>query len=267
MKLFLRTLPPQWKDTYVRLTKRCLRAITRAMSRPKLSFPDTRPLVVGSFGDALSLASASPTSLASQCDIAEIRLDLFQAEFSEKGSDLWRHILPFPTLFTARRHSDGSPMDLNSETRERLLRTAIPDAAMIDIELASVDEMRDLITELKAEGVPWIASFHDFEKLPTREILNANAGAAKAAGASAFKVAAMLHTMDDMTALAHFQISEPDIPLSTMGMGLLAPVSRLLCAQAGSVLNYGYIGEKPTAPGQWSANQLRECILSLNPLT
>ncbi len=115
--------------------------------------------------------------------------------------------------------------------------------------------------------MPWIASFHDFEKLPSREKLAANARIAKEAGASAFKAAARLQTMDDLTALANFQISDQGIPLSTMGMGVLAPVSRLLCAQAGSVLNYGFIGKKATAPGQWLARQLRDCIGSLNPLS
>jgi 3-dehydroquinate dehydratase len=43
-------------------------------------------------------------------------------------------------------------------------------------------------------------------------------------------------------------------------MGALAPESRVRCAHAGSVLNYGYIGQAPTAPGQWTAAALREAI-------
>ena len=45
-----------------------------------------------------------------------------------------------------------------------------------------------------------------------------------------------------------------------MGMGPLAPASRLLAAQLGSVLNYGYLGSEPTAPGQWSARFLKEAV-------
>jgi 3-dehydroquinate dehydratase-1 len=45
-----------------------------------------------------------------------------------------------------------------------------------------------------------------------------------------------------------------------MGMGPLAPVSRLLCAQCGSVLNYGYLGKTATAPGQWDAAFLKQAI-------
>jgi len=235
------------------------------MSRPLFTFPSPRSLVVGSFGDVDSIASATPRSLAAECDIAEIRLDLFHGEFSGKGNTPWSHLTSFPLLFTARRHSEGSPVDLDAETRSGLLRKALPDASLIDAEVASIAEMEGVIREAGSAGVPWIASFHDFEKLPSREVLVKKAGLAKAAGAAAFKAAARLLTMDDLTALAHFQISEQGIPLATMGMGVLAPVSRLLCAQAGSVLNYGYIGETPTAPGQWSARQLRENILSLKP--
>ncbi len=237
------------------------------MPTPKFSFHNPITRVVGSFGDADSLAAATPESLAAQCDLAEIRLDLFHAEFSAQGSALWRHLLPFPLLFTARCHSEGSPFDLDQDVREKLLREALSDASLIDIEVSNVTSMGSLVSEISSRGVPWIASYHDFQTLPLREELEAQARKAKEAGASAFKVAAQLLTMDDLTALAHFQISEQGLPLSTMGMGLLAPVSRLLCAQAGSVLNYGFIGDKTTAPGQWSARQLRDCIRSLSLLS
>ena len=45
-----------------------------------------------------------------------------------------------------------------------------------------------------------------------------------------------------------------------MGMGPLAPASRLLAAQCGSLLNYGYLGTGSTAPGQWPARLLKEAL-------
>ncbi len=235
------------------------------MPRTLYPFPDPDSTVVGSIGDLAALSQATPESLAKQCDIAEIRLDLFHKEFKQQGAGLWQHLLPFPLLFTARRHDEGSPSDLDLTTRREMLTAALPDASLIDIEARSAAEMAELISEIVAEGVPWVASYHDFEKLPPRQVLATHAEMAREAGAGAFKTAAMLRTMDDLTALAHFQMSGAGIPLATMGMGVLAPVSRLLCAQAGSVLNYGYIGKTATAPGQWSAEQLRENIRSLSP--
>ncbi|MFM2199122.1 MAG: hypothetical protein RLZZ505_2554 [Verrucomicrobiota bacterium] len=147
-----------------------------------------------------------------------------------------------------------------------MLRAALPDACLIDIEVISISSMAALIREITAEDVRWIASYHDFSKLPCGQELTRRAEVAKQAGAAAFKTAAYLRSPEDAAALARFQMSDQGIPLSTMGMGELAPVSRLLCAQAGSVLNYGLVGKIATAPGQWSAKQLRECIHSLKPL-
>jgi 3-dehydroquinate dehydratase I len=235
------------------------------MSRVLFQFPATRPTVVGSIGDLAALRDSTPASLAGQCDIAEIRLDVFHREFAQQGAAIWMHLLPFPLLFTARRHDEGSPFDLDLATRTAMLEMALPDASIIDIEARSASEMADLISAISTEGVPWVASFHDFGQLPSRQKLDTHAEIAREAGASAFKAAARLRTMDDLTALAHFQMSDAGIPLATMGMGVLGPVSRLLCAQAGSVLNYGYVGETTTAPGQWSASQLRDSIRSLSP--
>jgi 3-dehydroquinate dehydratase-1 len=236
------------------------------MPRPHFIFPGDFPLVVGSIGDVAALSKATPKSLAGQCDIAEVRLDLLHADFSKKGSNLWQHLLGFPLLFTARCQAEGSPFDLDLATRTSLLRAALPDASLIDIEAISIPSMLLLIAEIRAEQIPWIASFHNFNQLPTRAELLSRAQIAKDAGAAAFKAAAYLHSPDQVAALAQFQMSDQGIPLSTMGMGVLAPVSRLLCAQAGSVLNYGFIGETATAPGQWSARQLKESIQSLKPL-
>lgn len=235
------------------------------MPRPKFNFANPTPLVVGSFGDSATLSVETPETLAKQCDIAEIRLDLFHREFAALGVGLWAHLHPFPLLFTARCASEGSPINLEQRERECLLRAALPDAAVIDIEVKNATDVADLISEIHLQGIPWIGSYHDFEKLPSRQELEVQAQSALRAGASVFKVAAHLQTMGDLTALADFQLSAQGIPLSTMGMGNLAPVSRLLCAQAGSVLNYGFVGEKTTAPGQWSSLQLRDGIQSLTP--
>ena len=88
---------------------------------------------------------------------------------------------------------------------------------------------------------------------------------AKDAGAAAFKAAAKLHSPADIARLADFQLADHGILVATMGMGPLAPVSRLLCAQCGSVLNYGFLGETPTAPGQWDAASLKQAIARLVP--
>lgn len=255
------------KESEQRLTRRCPFHINTRMPTPVFEFPNSRPNVVGSFGDVVSLHEARPDKLASECDIAEIRLDLFVDEIAEHGAGLWEHIRAFPLLFTARCGLEGSPADLTAPERTALLEMAFPDASLFDIELSSAREMSGVIDRMKSSGLPWIASYHNFEKLPSVRDLEFKATDAKDAGAVAFKCAARMMSIDDVAELVKFQKSASDIPVASMGMGALGPASRLLCAQAGSVLNYGFIGSKETAPGQWSAKQLLENIRSLEPIT
>lgn len=223
--------------------------------------------VVGSFGSLADLSAAEKHALASQCDLIEIRLDILHHEQPTFTSESWSHLRGLPMLFTARRHEEGGAGTLTASERTKLLQLAREDAALIDIEVASINEMASLIGELNACHFPWVASFHDFEKLPDNTTLTQACTRAKAAGAAAFKAAAMLHSPADIARLADFQLADHGLPVSTMGMGPLAPVSRILCAQCGSVLNYGYIGEKPTAPGQWDAASLKAAIARSAPLT
>ena len=201
------------------------------------------------------------------CDLVEIRLDLLEAEGVLTRTRPWAHLSDLPMLFTARIGNEGGAGALTASQRESLLEPILEEAALIDIELASAPEMEGVLGWLKAAGVPWVASWHDFEGLPDSfDRIPAMAEEAAEAGAACFKAAVRLHSADDVARLAELLKSVKGLPLSLMGMGPLAPVSRLLCAQYGSVLNYGYIGDAPTAPGQWSAAKLKAGIASLERL-
>jgi 3-dehydroquinate dehydratase-1 len=234
-----------------------------AMAQALHLLENTPPKVVGSFGTPSDLAEIDAPALRSACDIGEIRLDLLTAAGLTPESSRWSHLQDIPLLFTARRIEEGGALPLTAGERIKLLRGALDQAALIDIEVASIVEMRELLDELQQRGIPWIASFHDFQKLPETSTLTDAAALAKSAGAAAFKTAAMLAHPADVARLAEFQLADHGLPVATMGMGPLAPVSRLLCAQCGSVLNYGFIGKTPTAPGQWDAAMLKEAIARL----
>lgn len=226
---------------------------------------DPQPRVVGSFGSSLDLRDACAASVRERCDIAEIRLDLLCAEGGEIAPSQWSHLSEIPLLFTARRIEEGGALVMNPDVRMSLLRSALDQAAWIDIEVASIPEMGALLQELAAREIPWIASYHDFQQLPATAVLEEAAQQAKAAGAAIFKAAARLASPADLARLAEFQLADHGIPLATMGMGPLAPVSRLLCAQSGSLLNYGYLGTTVTAPGQWDSGLLKSAISQLVP--
>ena len=219
------------------------------------------PLVVGSFGNSASLASVPADLVRESCDIVKIRLDLLSSESTSSEAAPWRRFEGMPILFTARRASEGGAGDLDADTRMDLIRSVIDDASLVDLEVASIPEMQSLIDELAKAQIPWIGSFHNFVEAPSTNILSAHRMAARNAGAAGFKAAVELGwDMSQLAPLALFIQQSRDYPVSLMGMGPLAPVSRVLFGQLGSVLNYGYLGDTPTAPGQWSARQLKEAI-------
>lgn len=233
-----------------------------------VNFPggNDRPRIVGSIGNPGDLRALTRESAAAACDIVEIRLDLLWAASGRVERGIWAHLAGLPLLFTARCQSEGGAEGLDAAARQELLAEALDDAALIDIEVANVSQMAGILAEIRRRELPWIASCHDFGKLPETEVLQEAENRALEAGAWGFKAAARIHSPADLARLAEFQLAPHVLPVSTMGMGPLAPVSRLLCAQAGSLLNYGYLGESSTAPGQWDSGLLRVTVSRLESI-
>jgi 3-dehydroquinate dehydratase-1 len=231
------------------------------VSRSQVVLEPAHPRVVGSFGNANSLSESRLPVVAAACDVVEVRLDLLEAGKSGDGWRPWSHLGAIPRLFTARRGDEGGAGDLDARRRMELLDPLLEEAALIDIELVSAEEMAATLARMKALGVPWIASWHDFDgRADSFARIPPMAEQAARAGAACFKAAVRLHGADDIGRLTDLFARVDALPLSLMGMGPLAKESRLRCAAAGSVLNYGYFGDAPTAPGQCSAAELKAGI-------
>ena len=140
---------------------------------------DRRPRVVGSFGSLLDLRSIAASAVRESCDLAEIRLDLLVANGEPLDPSAWSHLTEIPLLFTARRSEEGGALPLTPAARIDLLQMAITSAAWIDVEVASLHEMNGLLTECANREIPWIASYHDFDRLPATEDLKQAAQRAK----------------------------------------------------------------------------------------
>lgn len=223
-------------------------------------------MVVGCISSAADLADLDPDIVCGACDLIELRLDGILADATELTPAAWRHIARLPLLFTARRADEGGCGALTAGQRSEWLGSALPDAAWIDVEAASLEELGATVAAARDLGVGVIVSHHDFEALPDDATLARVVGAARDSGASVAKIAATPATPAELARLAEFTARDHGIAMATMGMGPLAAVSRLLCAQCGSVFNYGFLGTTPTAPGQWSAARLREAISLLPDL-
>jgi 3-dehydroquinate dehydratase-1 len=152
---------------------------------------------------------------------------------------------------------------ISPQQRRALYGSFMEAAGLVDIELRRAAEMKEVIREARTAGVGVILSYHDFQRTPPPGKLRELARGAREAGADIFKVAAMARGPRDLGWLLEFLADEKGaLPLAVMGMGAFGKVSRLALAQAGSCLNYGYLG-KANASGQWPVGLLKARIAEL----
>mgnify|MGYP000454030508 CR=1 FL=1 len=216
------------------------------------------PKTVGSLASCTLLNH--PFSQA-ECDVIEFRLDGLVRSLPEvKNKLIELKQSPLQTLITARCPTEGGENELTLEQRSQLLMGLSPLATFVDIELANLEAMAETARYAQSMNALVIASFHDFKKTPTADILRDKIKQSIDQGADIAKIAVFHNSIDDIHTCAQVLQEGHSIAVSLMGMGSLAPSSRLLYAQLGSVLNYGYIGKKSTAPGQWPAEMLHQAI-------
>ena len=232
------------------------------MPTPRQVIIPESPLVVGSVASLNHLACLQPVELPSQCDILEIRLD-GMAEHREALELELDRFQDFPLLFTARSAAEGGAAVLSVNERADLLMSVADRATWIDVELASYDELAKTIHRIRSRNVGLILSYHNFDETPEEFDMQRLINLAEEA--DIVKLAVHHKSVKDFP-LCTSLLKRNSHPLSIMGMGPLAPVSRLLYAQHGSLLNYGYLGNEPTAPGQWHAKLLKEAIAALEPI-
>ena len=163
-----------------------------------------------------------------------------------------------PWILTVRHPAEGGAGNLSAHARENLFLRLLPGAACVDIELRSMKAMRRVLAEAASRSITVIASFHDFRTTPSSAKLREAAARAADSGAQIFKVATLTKTPRDIARLLEL-FSGSSLPLAVMGMGPLGRSSRLLFADCGSVLNYGWL-HRPNAPGQWSALELKKML-------
>ncbi len=213
-------------------------------------------LTVGSLGCKNDLNFIESTQ--STVDLLEMRLDLMDSNGLIVG-DILEKNQHLPLLVTARDPVEGGKGELSLSERFDFLEKALPFSKAIDIEIRNLSHAKTLIDNAHSQDVIVIGSYHDFKKTPDEAVFMEKIMEATAAGVDVIKFAARLHTLDHLEALTQV-FTMAALPVAVMGMGPLGPVSRVLLAQHGSLLNYGYVGDRETAPGQWPVKLLKEAI-------
>jgi len=221
----------------------------------------THPAVVGTVHSPGSLAAASRMRPGG-CDWLELRLDHFFPHVDtlrRKAASL-----PAPRIITVRHPSEGGgAAGITTRERQALYGDFMEVAGLVDLELRHAASMSGVIRGAGEAGVGVILSYHDFRGMPRPARLKELARRAADAGATIFKLAVMTNTARDLAKLIEFLADESGrLPLAVMGMGVYGKVSRLALAQAGSCLNYGYLGT-PNASGQWPVAVLKARLAEL----
>ena len=222
----------------------------------------SQPLTVGAITDEKALALSFGLESA---DLIELRLDALGSnsnviEFAK------RHHRAIPLLITSRDPVEGGLNALSLEERAAHLHALLPFAAAIDVELANATSFAEILTEAKSRNVKIVLSNHDFVGFDHIATIDTIARA-QTSGADVAKAAVTLKDPVDLTLFESLLADMSGSPFSLMGMGPYGPASRLLAAQHGSLLNYGFLGNEPTAPGQWPARLLKEVLAATPPIT
>lgn len=187
-------------------------------------------------------------------DLLELRVD----HFADDPATLLRAAprLKAPLIVTVRHPAEGGKHGLAFARRRELYAQFLPWAAAIDVELRSVKSLQRTLGDARARGTRVIVSFHDFRATPGAARLTQIVRRAADAGADIVKIAARADTPAALHRLLGIFAAKNARPLSVMAMGAYGKVSRLLFAQAGSVLNYAFLGTA-NASGQWSVADFR----------
>lgn len=222
----------------------------------KKAFKNPGAQVVGTVHSPGALRQALRLK-AGAVDLLELRVDHFAGELGPLRAALPR--LKFPWILTVRHPQEGGAGGLGFAARAELYREFLPQAAYVDVELRSAARLSAVLEEARAAGVAVILSQHYFTRTPSPAELTEKLRLARRLGADVFKVAARTSTAEELARLLIVFKAAREQAVSVMGMGPLGKASRLLFARAGSVLNYGYLGE-PQVSGQWAAEVLRERV-------
>jgi 3-dehydroquinate dehydratase-1 len=170
--------------------------------------------------------------------------------------------LEIPLIITVRHPAEGGVGRMTITERQQVFRMFLPHAAMIDVEARSLGSLVSTLSEARKTGVKLICSDHHFRATPSVVRMKCTIQTARRVGASVCKIAARTDRSAEILKLLALFSTQQRIGLSVMGMGKLGKVSRLLFAQAGSVLNYGYL-HAPNASGQWEATLLKQRLVEL----
>lgn len=210
----------------------------------------------------------------SSADMIEWRVDAFE-EFRDCNAvrEVLESVAPVLSdkifLYTFRTKKQGGESEIDSDTLADLHDLAAESGCVDFVDLEFFEEEKPLrkIRDLQSKGIRVIASHHDFEETPEPKVMKMLLERMCVGGADIVKLAVMPQSQKDVLNLLEittdFHKQYPDTPIITMSMGKLGNISRLCGETFGSCVTFG-AHKKPSAPGQYEMNQLREILEAIH---
>lgn len=206
----------------------------------------------------------------SSADIIEWRVDAFTdyLDFNEVREILAAvapHLTEKIFLYTFRTRQQGGFGDVSPEQLDDIHDIAAESGIvdLLDLEFFAEEFPVIKILRLQEKGVKIVASHHDFEETPERDVMKMLLENMCAGNADIVKIAVMPQREEDVLDLLavtnEFYRENPDTPVISMSMGKLGMISRLCGETFGSCVTFA-ANKETSAPGQLPMNKVIEIV-------
>ena len=206
----------------------------------------------------------------SATDIIEWRVDAFSdyMNFNEIR-EILKAITPYLSekifLYTFRTNAQGGFGDVTSSQLEDIhdigAESGVVD--LLDLEYFAEEYPMIKIMKLHEKNIKIVASHHDFDETPDRDVMKMLLENMCAGNADIVKIAVMPQSPEDVLELLsvtnEFYTENPDTPIISMSMGKFGMMSRLCGETFGSCVTFA-ANKEASAPGQLEMNKVIEIV-------
>lgn len=230
-----------------------------------------RPVVAVSLGGRDRLIDCARKAVKLGADLIEIRIDTLQPGVRGRIGPLlarMRKASGLPLIGTVRSPGEREPgskgQGLREEERMKIYRSILPHVELVDVEILSDSINERVIREAHRLGKKVILSYHDFQAMPSQEMIDDLAGRFRRLSGDILKIAGTPSNKREVGTFLNACLSLNGIRRIFIAMGDLGIVSRLMGFSFGSCLTYGRLN-RATAPGQIALGDLVQCSRALYP--
>jgi len=219
----------------------------------------TTPAIVATIGERVMESASRAVRLGA--DAIELRLDMM-----DRGEDLHeilsrlRDRFNIPIIITNRMAEEGGNWRGSEDERVNVLRSLLPLADVVDIELRA-PQRETVISEARRLEKTVIVSAHDFKRTPPPAELKRILEEEQAVGGDISKLAVTPQRPRDVLNLLEAGLNA-SFPVCIIAMGDLGRHTRVIASLYGSRLTYASVDEA-MAPGQLRIDRVREIMKTI----